>query len=312
MRERFDLCSVVTESNGPWLRDLDGHWTLDVSGSYGVNVAGFARYKDWMARGLERVKDLGPVLGPLHPVVAENIARLRAMSGLDEVSFHMSGTEAVMAAVRLARFNTRRKLIVCFSGAYHGWWDGVQPGLGSERAVDDCLDAEGPASGVARASSAGARGRSRRCSSTRCNRFIRTRRRPTTPILLTSGMRKTESATDALSPMARPLRAVCTEAGIPLIFDEVYTGFRLAPGGAQEYFGVQADMVVYGKTVAGGMPIGVVCGKTALMRRFDPERPMRIAYVVGTFSAHPVVMGAMNEFLRWVADAGDARRSTRR
>ena len=74
---------------------------------------------------------------------------------------------------------------------------------------------------------------------------------------------------------------------MPLIFDEVYTGFRLAPGGAQEYFGVQADMVVYGKTVAGGLPIGVVCGRRDLMQRFDHERPMRLAYVVGTFSAHP-------------------------
>jgi len=89
---------------------------------------------------------------------------------------------------------------------------------------------------------------------------------------------------------------------VPLIFDEVYTGFRLAPGGAQKYFGVRADMVVYGKTVAGGMPIGVVCATKTLMRRFDPKRPMRVAYVVGTFSAHPVVMGAMNEFLRWVTD----------
>ncbi len=133
MREHFNLCSVVTESDGPRLLDLDGHWTLDVSGSYGLNVAGFDRYKDWMAKGLERVRDLGPVLGPLHPVVAENVAMLRSVSKLDEVSFHMSGTEAVMAAVRLARFNTRRRLIVCFSGAYHGWWDGVQPGLGSER-----------------------------------------------------------------------------------------------------------------------------------------------------------------------------------
>jgi glutamate-1-semialdehyde 2,1-aminomutase len=79
----------------------------------------------------------------------------------------------------------------------------------------------------------------------------------------------------------------------------VYSGFRLAPGVAQEFFGVRADMVIYGKTVAGGMPIGVVCGTHALMRRFDPERPMRMAYVVGTFSAHPVVMGSMNEFLRW-------------
>jgi glutamate-1-semialdehyde 2,1-aminomutase len=94
---------------------------------------------------------------------------------------------------------------------------------------------------------------------------------------------------------------------VPLIFDEVYTGFRLAPGGAQDYFGVRADMVVYGKTVAGGMPIGAVCGKKALMRRFDPARPMRIAYVVGTFSGHPAVMGAMNEFLRWVIQPETAR-----
>ena len=139
MRDKFNLCSVVTESDGPCLRDLDGHWTLDLTGSYGVNVAGYNRYKEWMQQGWERVKHLGTVLGPLHPIVSENIAILKSISGLDEVSFHMSGTEAVMAAVRLARFNTRRKLIVCFAGAYHGWWDGVQPGLGSEREIGDCL-----------------------------------------------------------------------------------------------------------------------------------------------------------------------------
>ena len=135
MREKFNLSTVVTASNGPLLQDLDGHWTLDVSGSYGVNVAGFERYKEWIERGWAQVKDLGPVLGPLHPVVAENISLLKKISGMDEVSFHMSGTEAVMAAVRLVRFNTRRKLIVCFSGAYHGWWDGVMPGLGNERDI---------------------------------------------------------------------------------------------------------------------------------------------------------------------------------
>src|SRR5262249_24812451 len=78
-------------------------------------------------------------------------------------------------------------------------------------------------------------------------------------------------------------------------------------GGAQEHFGVRADLVVYGKTVAGGMPIGVVCGTRRLMRRFDAERPMRLAYVISTFSAHPVVMGAMNEFLRWLDDPATPR-----
>src|SRR5262249_11099729 len=136
MSQKFNLCSVVTASRGPKLENLDGQWTLDVSGSYGVNVAGFDRYKEWIEKGWQRGKSLGPVLGPLHPVVGENIALLKSVSGMDDVSFHMSGTEAVMAAVRMARFNTRRKWIVTFSGAYHGWWDGVQPGLGSERPVD--------------------------------------------------------------------------------------------------------------------------------------------------------------------------------
>ncbi|MCS6897226.1 MAG: hypothetical protein NZM29_04570, partial [Nitrospira sp.] len=108
MRERFNLCSVVVASQGPMLQDMDGNWSLDVTGSYGVNVAGYDLYKDWIQRGWERVKALGPVLGPLHPIVAENIALLRSVSKLDEVSFHMSGTEAVMAAIRLARFNTGR------------------------------------------------------------------------------------------------------------------------------------------------------------------------------------------------------------
>ena len=137
MREQFDLTTVVTESEGPRLRDLEGQWSLDVSGSYGVNVAGFDRYKTWIEQGWNRVRALGPVLGPVHPIVADNIRMLRAVSRMDDVSFHMSGTEAVMAAVRLARFNTGRKLIVCFSGAYHGWWDGVVAGLCSERPLDE-------------------------------------------------------------------------------------------------------------------------------------------------------------------------------
>jgi len=305
MRERFDLCSVVTASDGPYLQTLDGPATLDVGGSYGVNVAGFGRYKDWMARGLERVRDLGPVLGPLHPVTAENIALLQRLSGLDEVSFHMSGTEAVMAAVRLARFNTGRKLIVCFSGAYHGWWDGVQPGLGSERPLDDCLTLKD----LHPASLDVIRRRAGEIAAVLVNpvqSFHPNAPPPSDAVLLTSGVRRTEEGTERYAAWLRRLRAVCREAAVPLVFDEVYTGFRLAPGGAQEYFGVTADMVVYGKTVAGGMPIGVVCGTKALMRRFDPERPMRLAYVIGTFSGHPVVMGAMNEFLRWVVEPATA------
>ena len=299
MRDKFNLSTVVTASRGPRLRDLDGHWSLDVGGSYGVNVAGVDRYKAWMEKGWERVKELGPVLGPLHPVVADNVAMLRAVSGMDEVSFHMSGTEAVMAAVRLARFNTGRKLIVCFAGAYHGWWDGVVTGLGSDRPLDDCLTLKD----LHPASLEVIRRRGHEIAAVLVNpvqSFHPNRPPPNDAVLLTSEIRKTNGMTDGYADWLRRLRAVCSSARVPLVFDEVYTGFRLAPGGGQAYFGVEADMVVYGKTVAGGLPIGVVCGTTALMRRFDPERPMRLAYVVGTFSAHPSVMGAMNEFLNWV------------
>ncbi len=306
MRDKFNLCSVVTASQGPKLRDLDGNWSLDVSGSYGLNVVGFDQYKEWMQKGWEQVKDLGPVLGPLHPVVAENINILKSISKMDEVSFHMSGTEAVMAAVRLARFNTRKKLIICFSGAYHGWWDGVQPGLGSERSITDCLTLKD----VHPATLDVIRRRAKEIAAVIINPFQSFHPNsppPSDTVLLTSGVRKTHDSTSDYAQWLRQLREVCSAGAIPLIFDEVYTGFRLAPGGAQEYFGVQADIVVYGKTVAGGMPIGVVCGKKDLMRRFDPEHPMRIAYVIGTFSAHPLVMGAMNEFLRWVTQPAAAR-----
>ena len=78
-----------------------------------------------------RVRRLGPVLGAYHPVIADNVQRLKQISGLDEVSFHMSGTEAVMQAVRLARYHTRRSHLVRFCGAYHGWWGDVQPGIGN-------------------------------------------------------------------------------------------------------------------------------------------------------------------------------------
>lgn len=299
MRARFDLTSVVTKSRGPYLQHADGRWTLDVSGSYGLNVAGFDRYKVWIERGWARVRDLGPVLGPVHPIVADNVERLSRLSGLDEVSFHMSGTEAVMAAVRLARFNTRRRLVVCFSGAYHGWWDGVQPGLGSERAIDDCLVLKD----LSPASLAVIRRRRREIAAVLVNpiqAFHPNSPPPNDAILLTSDVRRAEASSRRYGRWLGELAETCRTNDVPLVLDEVYTGFRLAPGGAQEFFGVRADLVVYGKTVAGGLPIGVVCGRARLMRRVDPDRPMRMAYVVGTFAAHPAVMGAMNEFLRWV------------
>lgn len=203
-----------------------------------------------------------------------------------------------MAAVRLARFNTRRKYIVTFAGAYHGWWDGVQPAVGSEREIPDCI----VMNEMAPATLSAIRMRAAEIAGVLVNpiqSFHPNSPPPSDAVLLSSDVRATRTE-EPYGIWLKQLAETCRQAGVPLIFDEVFSGFRLAPGGAQERFGVSADMVVYGKTVAGGMPIGVVCGPHSLMRRFDQEHPMRLAYVVGTFSAHPLTMGAMNGFLEWV------------
>ncbi|KAK0340033.1 hypothetical protein LTR94_032136, partial [Friedmanniomyces endolithicus] len=112
---------------------------IDLTGSYGVNLFGNDFYKATMREALETAEPLGGVLGAFHPVVADNVRRLRDLSGLDEVSFHMSGTEAVMQAVRLARYHTGRRRLVRFAGAYHGWWGDVQPGIGNPIPADNTL-----------------------------------------------------------------------------------------------------------------------------------------------------------------------------
>ena len=229
---------------------------------------------------------------------------IKAVSKLDEVSFHMSGTEAIMCAVRLAAFNKRRKLVVCFAGAYHGWWDGVQPGPGNERKITDVL----PLKDMSPASLAAIKARASEIACVVVNPlqgFNPNSPPPNDLVLMTSAIRKAASneTMDHYAVWLKTLRALCTECDVPLVFDEVYTGFRMAPGGAQEYYGVNADMVVYGKTLGGGMPVGVVCGKKELMRRFDPEHPLRVSYVIGTFSALPLTMGSMNAFLKWATSA---------
>jgi glutamate-1-semialdehyde 2,1-aminomutase len=294
VRRHFSPGSLVQSSAGVTVSDLDGNRLYDVTGSYGVNVFGYDFYKECIERGSARVRDLGPVLGPYHPIVAYNVRRLLEISGLEEVSFHMSGTEAVMQAVRLARYHTRRTHLVRFCGAYHGWWGDVQPGVGNPIAARETYTLNDMSEAALK--------------------VLRTRRdiacvlvnplqalhpnsaAPGDSTLIDSG-RTAHFDRAAYTRWLEQLRAVCTERGIVLIFDEVFVGFRLAPGGAQQYFAVRADMVTYGKTVAGGLPVGVLCGRSQFMRRFRDDRPADVCFARGTFNSHPYVMGSMAEFL---------------
>jgi glutamate-1-semialdehyde 2,1-aminomutase len=297
VRAHLPAAAFMQSSTGVTVTDLDGNRFYDVSGSYGINLLGYDFYKGAIERGAARVRELGPVLGPYHPVILENVKVLKEISGLDEVSFHMSGTEAVMQAVRLARYHTGRSHLVRFCGAYHGWWGDVQPGIGNPVPAHETYTL--------------------RDMSEDTLRVLRTRRdiacvlvnplqalhpnasAPSDSALLDSG-RRAHFDKGAYAAWLKALREVCTERNIVLIFDEVFVGFRLAKGGAQDYFGVPADLVTYGKTLGGGLPIGVVCGRRDLMKRFRDDRPADICFARGTFNSHPYVMGAMNEFLRHV------------
>jgi glutamate-1-semialdehyde 2,1-aminomutase len=295
VRQHFKSGTIVESSSGVTVTDLDGNPLYDLTGSYGVNVFGYDFYKECIERGAKRVRDLGPVLGAYHPVTAYNVRRLLQISGLDEISFHMSGTEAVMQAVRLARYHTGRTHLVRFCGAYHGWWGDVQPGVGNPLAARETYTLKDMDEASLRVL------RNRRdiaCVLVNPLQALHPNvGAPGDSTLIDSG-RKAQFDRTAYAAWLQQLRAACSARGIVLILDEVFVGFRLAQGGAQEYFGVRADMVTYGKTVAGGLPVGVLCGRRAFMRRFREDRPADICFARGTFNAHPYVMGAMHEFLQ--------------
>jgi glutamate-1-semialdehyde 2,1-aminomutase len=294
VREHLEVGAFVQSSSGVTITDLDGNRFYDLTGSYGVNVFGYDVYKGCMERGQTRVRDLGPVLGPYHPVIADNVKRIREISGQDEVSFHMSGTEAVMQAVRLARYHTRRSHLVRFCGAYHGWWGDVQPGMGNPVPAHETYTLKDMSEDSLRVL--------RKRNDIACvlvnplQALHPNANAPADSALVDSG-RSAHFDKQAYTEWLKRLRAVCTERGIVLIFDEVFLGFRLAPGGAQEYFGVKADIVTYGKTLGGGLPIGAVCGRKDLMKRYRDDRPADVCFARGTFNSHPYVVAAMHEFL---------------
>lgn len=295
VRDSLPAGAVLRASRGVTVTDLDGNEFYDLTGSYGVNLLGYDVYKDCIAQGAALVAELGPVLGAYHPVVAANIEALRRISGMDEVSFHMSGTEAVMQAVQLARFHTGRSHVVRFCGAYHGWWGDVQPGVGNPlapRATYTLADMAPRTLHVLRTR------RDIACVLVNPLQALHPNRPAPADSALVDGSRTAGFDRAAYTDWLRQLRTVCTERGIALIFDDVFLGFRIAPGGSAAYFGVRPDLVTFGKTLGGGLPVGVVCGQHAFMKRYRDDRPADIHLARGTFNAHPYVMGAMQAFLQ--------------
>ncbi|MCQ8896130.1 aminotransferase class III-fold pyridoxal phosphate-dependent enzyme [Limnobacter humi] len=302
VNEHLQPVLFLSKSEGVRVWDVDNNAYIDLTGAYGTNLLGYDHYKRFIEEAASEMHTLGPVLGPYHPVVLDNARRILSIAGQDEISFHMSGTEAVMQAVRLAQYHTGKERLVRFAGAYHGWWGDVQPGVGNPVTADRTITLQDLSE---RSLKVLATRRDIACVLVNPLQALHPNSNAPGDSALLNSARKAGYDKAAYTAWLQALRRVCTDRGIVLIFDEVFLGFRLAKGGAQDYFGVRADLVTYGKTLGGGLPVGVLCGKTELMRRYSNRKPADICFARGTFNSHPYVMHTMNAFLRYL-DAPEA------
>ena len=285
---------LVDEAVGSALTDVDGNKYVDFCMGFGVYLLGYTHPA--VSKGIEEQLKKGSYLGPMSPLPGEVAQLICEMTGVDRVAFYNSGTEAVMLALRLARAATSRTKIVMFSGSYHGTYDGVlaQPdkfskefkavpkSTGIPQSILDeviLLDYGTPQS----------------------LEIIKQHAHELAAVLV----EPVQSRRPEFQPKEYllELRAITEELKVPLIFDEIITGFRIHPGGAQAWFGIKADLVTYGKIPGGGMPIGIIGGKAEFMHGVDggmwqfgddshPKFDHRKTFVAGTFCHHPVSMAA--------------------
>ena len=294
---------VVERSSGARLWDLDGHEYIDLLNGFGVNFLGYQ--PDYIKAALHEQIDAGIEIGPQHPVTAEVAQLISDMTGMPRVAFCNTGSEAVMGAMRIARTVTGRKTIVIFKDSYHGIFDEVivrgtrtlrsiaaAPGI-LANAVENVLVLD--------------------YGSDEALQTIRERAHELAAVMI----EPVQSRNPTLQPRAfvKELRTLCDAGGCALIFDEVITGFRMAPGGAQEYYDVRADIATYGKIIGGGLPFAAIAGSSHWMDALDgghwqfgddsyPEAG--VTYFAGTFVRHPLALVAARAALTYVKQQGPA------
>jgi glutamate-1-semialdehyde 2,1-aminomutase len=272
----------TTRAEGPYLWDVEGKRYIDYIGSWGPMIAGHA-HPAVIAAVIETARH-GTSFGtpnPLEVTMAEALVRL--VPGLEMVRMVNSGTEATMAAVRLARGFTGRTRIVKFEGCYHGHGDAFLVKAGSGVMTLGLPDSPGVPKALADLT-----------ATLPFNDFEAASR-----LFEEIGG---EVAAVIVEPIVgnanlivpRPgflqhLRELCTQHGALLIFDEVMTGFRVAPGGAQQLYGVTPDLSTFGKVIGGGLPVGAYGGRRDVMSLIAPAGPV---YQAGTLSGNPLAMAA--------------------
>ena len=266
---------------GSHVWDVDGKEYIDLIGSWGPLILGHCN--EAVERAVSEAIRKGLSFGAPTAVEVEMAQLVCEMTGTQMVRMVNSGTEAVMSALRLARGATGRSKIIKFAGCYHGHTDAMLVKAGSGALTGGAPDSAGvPAEIAGDTLTANYNDLSSVEALLKAN-----------PGQVAAVIVEPVAANMGVVPpqpgFLQGLRRLCDESGALLIFDEVITGFRLAPGGAQEYYGVRADLVTYGKIIGGGMPVGAYGGSRKLMEQVAPLGPV---YQAGTLSGNPVAMAA--------------------
>jgi amino acid adenylation domain-containing protein len=297
---------VSDRAAGSRIWDIDGNAYIDLVNGYGQTAFGHA--PPFVIEAVEQQLRRGFAIGPQAALAGQVAALFSELTGNERVTFCNTGSEAVMAAMRVARAVTGRSRIATFTGDYHGQFDEVlvKGGLRAGAARSVAAAAGIPSQSVENMAVLP-------YGAPESLAWIRDHAQELAGVLV----EPVQSRHPDLQPVAflKELRAITEAAGAALIFDEVVTGFRMHPGGMQALFGVRADLATYGKVVGGGMPVGILAGKAAFMDALDggpwdygdesyPEVGM--TFFAGTFVRHPLVLAAVWAVLNHLKEQGPA------
>jgi len=288
-------------SQGSRIWDLDGNEYIDLTMGFGVNL--FGHQPDFVMKALREQLDNGLHVGPQSNYAGEVAQLICEVTGMDRITYCNSGTEAVFTAIRIARACTKREKIVMFDSSYHGHSDAVlaiRNKHGTTKPNCIGVDAKSVENTIILDY----------CSAEALE-YIRAHGHELAAVLV----EPVQTRKPSLQPreFLKELREITAASGTVLFFDEMVTGFRLKPGGAQEDFGIRADIVTYGKALGGGMPIGVVAGCTKCMNHIDGGwwqygdksfPSVEHTFYGGTFCKHPLAMVAARAVLQHLKQQG--------
>ena len=287
----------VVSASGCLLADADGNELVDYVGSWGPMIAGHAHPA--VVAAVREQAGVGSSFGTCSPgevELAEEVCR--RVPSVEMVRMTSSGTEAVLSVIRLARAATGRRKLVKFAGCYHGHADALLVKAGSGVATLGLPDSPGvPASATADTLLAPFN------DAAGVEALLRANPGEVAAVLVEPVAGNMGLVAPA-EGFLQSLRDLCSEHGALLVFDEVMTGFRLSPGGAQVLYGVRPDLSCFGKVIGGGLPVGAYGGRSDLMKLVAPAGPV---YQAGTLSGNPLAMAAGLATLSLLDDAAYAR-----